>query len=639
MGTVGDESKHEMNRDYGEEYIFHYPVSSINNNNSSPLHHNKLAEMVRGLLENLLDIIVLQSDGKDLKPDSFRWLVSKEGIYEIFDNSRETSHKDTEKGNSPDSYSQIPANYHNVLNASFYEPRISLIQSVIESVLTLVEMEYKGQTIKVDGFRLKDLRDWLVQSTGDPAEIFEYMASRCTCDCVFCCNKGNPDTIAACSHSKQSAYDELCEVETRMKYLSPLAGRALFPSIGNIYEVLANKHALEILKQLRSKTDLPIRITTNGNMLTPNVVAELSELKPVYLYLSLNSASEKRRKRIMKDPRPQIAIGSLSLLKKFKIPYAAVIVPWLIDSVDEMLDDLSSTVAFAIANDAHLIQVNLPGYSRYFSTTEIFDRDMIWSAIVDKVISLRELYDYPIVTMPTLYEENIHEPSKNMAHIIGLVRNSPAHLGGLLRGDLLLQVDGIRVHNRPQARDILAAQRKSGAAVSILKIKREGNLAEVRLNLHQHSYPYTEGIDDYMGIVFAGSGFRTSYLETLKEIIDIHQAKHVLFLSSWLMKPTFEQCLAESHLFNNQIEIEIEIPQNTFLGGNICMGDLLVVQDFIDCINDFVIRKGTPDLVIIPSSPFNLSGWGRDIVGRVYLDIERQTRIPVELLPCTTSYS
>ena len=41
-----------------------------------------------------------------------------------------------------------------------------------------------------------------------------------------------------------------------------------------------------------------------------------------------------------------------------------------------------------------------------------------------------------------------------------------------------------------------------------------------------------------------------------------------------------------------------------------------------------------PDLVVIPSSPFHLSGWGRDLTGRVYLDIERSTGIPVALVEC-----
>ena len=50
---------------------------------------------------------------------------------------------------------------------------------------------------------------------------------------------------------------------------------------------------------------------------------------------------------------------------------------------------------------------------------------------------------------------------------------------------------------------------------------------------------------------------------------------------------------------------------------------------------DFTDEEGIcPDLVVIPSSPFHLSGWGRDLTGRVYKEIERLTEIPVALVEC-----
>ena len=171
-------------------------------------------------------------------------------------------------------------------------------------------------------------------------------------------------------------------------------------------------------------------------------------------------------------------------------------------------------------------------------------------------------------------------------------------------------------------------------------MRRNQQTLEMSLDLTSYSYPYYKDIDTHLGIIFMGTGLRMSYVENLKRIIEAHQAKQVLFLSSELIKPTFEQCLAESHLFGDgQLEIDIEVPKNNFFGGNIFMGDLLVVQDFIDCIRNYMIQKGRkPDLVVIPSSPFDLSGWGRDLTGRVYLDIERETGIPVELLHCATIY-
>ena len=69
------------------------------------------------------------------------------------------------------------------------------------------------------------------------------------------------------------------------------------------------------------------------------------------------------------------------------------------------------------------------------------------------------------------------------------------------------------------------------------------------------------------------------------------------------------------------------------------MGDLLVVQDYIEAIDDFIRTEGIrPDLALLPSSPFHLSGWGRDVTGRVYLDIERHTNIRVALVECDPIY-
>jgi hypothetical protein len=297
-------------------------------------------------------------------------------------------------------------------------------------------------------------------------------------------------------------------------------------------------------------------------------------------------------------------------------------------------------VTYAAEHEAHLIQINLPGYSKYFSSVELFDLHQIWEAIISQVRELRQKYDCPIVAMPTMYEENIYQPRKNLPQIIGLVKNSPAYLGGLKRGDVILQVNGIVVRDRPQARDLLSLLRQNGAKEVSIGVRRGRQTLEIVLDLTRYSYPCSKDMDTYLGIVFMGSGLRTSYIESLKEIVEARRAKRVLFLSSELVKPTFEQCLAESHLFGNgELQIAIEVPKNSFFGGNIFMGDLLVVQDFIDCVKDYVIRKGhRPDLVVIPSSPFNLSQWGRDLTGRVYLDIERETGVSVELLHCTTIY-
>jgi hypothetical protein len=624
-----------------KDYTFRYKLNL--ESEKTPVFHHRLAELVRTILENLLDEIVTSKAGEDVKIDGFRWLTDKEQTYPLFTKT-ETSFPSsdsnkTKQSPDPKTSEQNPT-FQNIANASFYEPRIDLIKKLTESLLTLVEFEHKGKSVKVDGFRLKNLKDWLFSSAGDPNEIIDYTGSRCDCDCVFCCNKGNPPSVAVCNNPDRTAEEEFDEIKTRIKHFSPEAERALFPSLGCVYETAPHPYFMDMLRLLRGKTSKPFRITTNGCKLTRSIVAELAKMKPVYLYLSLNSSSPSRRMKLMRGPNPEIAINALPLLKQYGIPYAAVIVPWPSDTIDEMLDDLSSTVAYAAEHEAHLVQVNLPGYSRHFSSTVLFDLQQVWKAVIVQVRELREKYDCPIMAMPTLYEENIYLERKNLPQIIGLVKNSPAHLSGLQKGDVIRQINGIPVRDRPQARDLLSLVQQSGAKEVSFKVQRDEQTPEVTLGLTRHSYPYSEDIDAYFGIVFMGTGLRISYIESLKDIVEARGAKHVLFLSSELVKPTFEQCLTESHLFgDSELKIDIEVPKNDFFGGNIFMGDLLVVQDFIDHIKNYIMHKGCkPDLVVIPSSPLNLSTWGRDLTGQVYLDIERETGVPVELLPCATIY-
>lgn len=172
-----------------------------------------------------------------------------------------------------------------------------------------------------------------------------------------------------------------------------------------------------------------------------------------------------------------------------------------------------------------------------------------------------------------------------------------------------------------------------------LTVRRENKKIEIKIDTGDFSYPFTKEFDKHLGVIFLGTGLRLSYIERLKEIIDEHKAKNILFLSSTLVKPTFEQCLRESHLLSSSdLRINIEIPRNNYFGGNVFMGDLLVVQDFIDHIKDYLSREPEPDLIVIPSSSFNLGNWKRDLTGRVYLDIEREVEIPVKLLECDTIY-
>jgi uncharacterized Fe-S cluster-containing radical SAM superfamily protein len=530
--------------------------------------------------------------------------------------------------------------YQDSRNAALYEPRIVYIIKLLENILSQVELTDGGRVVEVDGFRLKNLKDWLVTSSCDPVEIFGYAGSRCNIRCAFCYNRGNPPSFALGSLHRPPE-DEYHEMMTRLRYFNPRAGLSLYPSLGDIYEVLEHPYILNVLRPLRASSDKPFRIGTNGAALTPEFIEKLVELKPVYLYISVNSVADAEEFKTMGDGTLRIPVSVLRKLREAGIPYAVVVVPWPVKrSLHEVLDSLAETMDLAQSCDAHLVEINLPGHTRCFSERLLFDLDEVWSAAVARVRELRDKYRTPMVAMPAMYEENLYEPVKNLPSVMGLVENSPAGRAGIRRGDVIVRIDGIRIISRPQARDLLSMVKDKGKGQVPITVDREGEELVIPVDIGCHAYPYSPEIDQHLGIVFLGTGLRLGYIEALKNLIDERGARRVLFLSSVLVKPVFRQLLSESPLFaGSEISLDIEVPANNLLGGNIFMGDLLTVQDFIDAIKKYVREAdGRPDLVVIPSSPFNLGAWGRDLTGKCYLEIERAVDIPVALLRCMTIY-
>ena len=379
------------------DYIFHYPLEERGIGSS----RDSLLDMIRTQLESLLSLLSLYQGGEEIKVEGFRLMNERQTIHSIFSSTAPP----VRPSPSPPSSSgeKTKGAFQSIRNAELYEPRIPHIKRVLESLLSVIVLESGGKSVKVDGFRLKDLSQWLVPSAGDPAEVFDHLATRCDCDCSFCYLKGNPTSLALEQPNRKSE-EEWDEVRTRLRYFSPRGRKALFPTLGSSYEILSHPHALDLLQDLRKKTDRPFRFSTNGNRLTRNFIGELDHLKPVYLYLSLNSSSPDRRREVMGVVNPETAIQSIPLLGEREIPYAVIIVPWPFPSKEEMLSDLRKTVVHAEEHGAHLVEVSLPGYTHYSPMKPLFDREEIWSSIVSEVRTLRQKIQCPLLVKPSLYE-------------------------------------------------------------------------------------------------------------------------------------------------------------------------------------------------------------------------------------------
>ncbi|MGQ9758943.1 MAG: radical SAM protein [Actinomycetota bacterium] len=677
--TEGSEELETQIEEAEDGALFRYPLRY---ETSKPKGPDPLAEFIRRLLRDLLSVVRLQGGERDLEVEGFRFLGPDRAAHPLFlfpgyGATQSTPHqpsppwpsfprdgtggkeKVAETGShlTPGTGNGLPLLglvrdhpggerdlrapgsgscsllFRRRENASLYEPRLELLARALENILSLVQLECEGRPVEVDGFRLRRLSDWADVPVAKAEEVILHAANHCQLDCRFCYHKGSVITL---ENAPSSPEEEWKRLEARVRLYRPRARRGLFPTFGGPHEALAHPRILPLLRSLRKKTDAPFRLSTNGCVLEPGFIAELSRLGPIYLDVSLNSSDPARRSFLMGDPRPETAISSLPRLAEAGIPFAVTGVAWPEPSLEEMLEDLERTCLYAAASGARQVQVNLPGYSRFFSPRPIFDTERVWGAVVRRVEELREGLPCPVVLSPALYEENLTRERKNLPEVIGVVPGSPAASWGLRPGDVIQRLNGIRVLNRPQARDLLTLLQQCGRGSVSLLVERGGKAVELVGEVGPGSYPFDLETGTHLGAVFMGSGLRLSHLRDLEALIHRSGARRVLFLTSRLVRPTLVQMLRENPLcLPDGVELRLSVPENRFFGGNIMLGDLLVVQDFIDHLREWR-RSGEPepDLVVIPSSPFHLSGWGRDLTGRVYLDIARETGMRVELLEC-----
>lgn len=558
----------------------------------------------------MLDLLVPVSGGTDLSVDGYRMLNDPDTVQRI-------CHPGEEK---PSSAGPL----------DIYEPRIGYIRRLLASLLDVVELEFQGRPAPVDGFRLKNVSDWMAAG-GGASDILAQAATRCNLNCRFCYNRHTTPALAPRPKDPGDEYQDICE---RIAHYVPDSGLNLFPDMGGPCEMLAHPRIQDILARLRRKTGECFRIATNGAALHPAMIDALAGVKPVYLDISINSASPSRRRWLMGDPTPDTAIEAPGRLDARKIPYSLVIVPWPFPSAGDMLDDLDNTLAFAQAHHPTMVQISLPGYTRDLLPVDLRFGPDVWISLREFIRDRRRRLRCPVVLRPGLFEEYDAPDRLEEPVLAGVVENSPLCRAGLRQNDRIEKINGIRVKNRRQARSLLSVIHGSDLKATGIRIARNGSAQDVPVNLSDAQHPYCPEAVGHLGAVFASGGIPASWTDQLRRVITHRDAGSVLLMTSRLVRPALARMISASPWFSG-IDLHLVVPENRHFGGNIFMGDLLVVEDFIAAARVFIIENGvTPDLVLVPASAFSMSGWGRDLTGRVFLDIERELKIPAALVPC-----
>ena len=517
------------------------------------------------------------------------------------------------------------------------DPRFEIIANTLLRALRLGCFCHDGEALPVDGFRLRRLSQWATYHVSTLSEYVGAISSYCNCDCEFCFQKGSRGAGIALGRTQLS----LMEVDTRLRYYSADQGTGLPLAHCVSLEPFANPHCLDIWERLRQADPTEfLDFVTNGACLTEEVVARLAQLRPLFVSVSLNAATADLRRHSMRDGKPngaETALASPALLRKHDIPFLGSYVPWPC----RPLSDMEEFLRLLDRHDAASARIFLPSWTRFTWEEPPFDTWKYWAEAVEVVRRLRREVAMPIHVKPNIYELRTMRPV-----VQGTIRHSPAAESGIKYGDLIVAVEGEPVVTRPEvARWLTARFSDPDIGATELTILRDEKQVDLELlhpeNVEELSYPYRYMAQRGTLRTWAGllglhltDGFELGSFVRLKEIVEDYSDRRVLFLFSHLAEPLVAEGLAMLgglREFAGSTELHLERLWPASWGGNVMLGDLWTVEDVIEGARDWIARHGLrPDAVIVPST--FLGRGGRDLVGRCYLEFERELDIELRLL-------
>jgi hypothetical protein len=419
------------------------------------------------------------------------------------------------------------------------------------------------------------------------------ITSECTASCAFCSNKYNPPSCEVLNIGRRS----LEEIKETLPWLQAAPGPIVIgESVTRINEgePLCHPDFLEIVRLVRETyPGRAIKVTTNGMLLTPEVVSYLSEAG-VTLTVSLNSVS--KRDLIMGDRDPEKTLAAIASLKgNVEFDGSIVALPFLTGPLD-----IRESVRFLKESGATTVRLLLPGFSGRHPLYKAMPKDT-WKEVRDMAAELAARVKIPVLADPP-------ELNDLDARVEYVLPNSPAAKAGIRAGDLIVKVSGKDVFSRKDA-----FQRAYERENPVVTVFREG-LIEYRLPKKRASSP---------GFIMYEDLDARDYLNW-ERVSGVAKGRDVLVLTS---KPAKK--LLEAALRRRGLEARTVAVRSYFFGGNIGVAGLLTVRDFLAAYRRAARKSGEPYLVTLPARAFD--PWGRDLEGVHYRVFSQETGVPVIL--------
>ncbi len=508
------------------------------------------------------------------------------------------------------------------------EPRIELFVDLFTRIAGAFEFCRGGTPVEVDAVRLVNLRRWARYPYDDLLSNLSPITTACSARCVFCYRKGslNGRLLGMSARTLRPL-----EAETRAKYWRDDERRGLPVHRADLGEAFSNRWFFDILEIARRADPGGVfSLTTNGDFLDRPTIERLKAFKPLVLAVSINSADAERRSALMRPRNVENGLNAPALLREAGIPFVGSIV------ADQRLDlpDIERTIRHLDAHEAVKIRVLLPGYTRYSAGEALPGLDEWWDAVAALVTRVRRDVETPLHLAPAFVVDRDATPV-----IDGLFRDSVARKAGLRIGDAVLEVDGREVFTKTDVIRLLE-KAQTAARASHLRVRRNGaTFTAVLAPGGGAGAPEFPSPDDAIRRpaygVFMNQGLEIDGLAWIRRHLAQHRrGVRALLFTTPLAHPHVQQLVSRFRSFGGPHDVRFTMAEHEFWGGNIKIGDLHVVSDYVRHIERVLQTGWRPDVAFIPAS-FLSGRWGLDMTGTSYRRIERETGVRTLLVPVT----
>jgi organic radical activating enzyme len=420
------------------------------------------------------------------------------------------------------------------------------------------------------------------------------LSSVCGASCIFCSNKYNPPTCETLLIPPRSLKD----IKETLAFLEASSGAIVIgESVTRISEgePLSHPQFLEVIRMVRrSIPKRPIKVTTNGMLLTDELIDALAELD-VSLTVSLNTLS--KRKEIMGDTDDKRTIRAVSRLRgRLSFEGSIVALPFLTG-----WEDLGDTVNFLLSSGAEGVRVMAPSFSKFHPLFEKMPSDT-WNKLRQFITKNFSRSKYPVIVEP----QSLDDLEPRIEHVLP---NTPAANAGLKKGEVIVKVQGKPVFSRKDA--FTMAWEFASPEISVF---RDGGIVDVRVVKERRSPPGFVIFDDLDKDQWMDWEVRSG----------VRRGRDVLVLTSSMAKPIIEAALR-----NRNLEAKVVAVRSLFFGGNIQASGLLTIRDYLEAYRLETNNGYDPALVTLPARSFD--PWGRDLEGVHWKYFVEETGKPVVL--------